>query len=430
MKFYNLTIPDHLSTTLALQVKIIDSWNEDFFQQFIELRNQLYKEDDHFIAEDIERFKLLFRDSYEILNRIWIWRALLIFKISESGPIAIGRILVCYNTLNPHSVLNCGYFETIDNYQVCKLLFDNATEFAQEHNISSLKTPIDANFFVSYRIKISGNGEPFYGEPIYQDYYHSFFKEYGFLVCNTWYTTKAFRFKALKNFKRIDQSLKGRINTYQKLQIRRIDFSRWDEELLLLHDLFNRSFNEMPEYEPISFSTFKELNSSLKYIACPFFSLIVEYNSKPVGFAISFFDPLKIILKAKKIEKFLNKYFSWPIKKINTINTITKILTLIMLKLNHHTLLALYVGRVPTSESGVEIKGIQAKLSRHMIFGSVLLLVKKILICYASETSGSNRSYKNDSRTNYATYVLYKKDLYKKDLYKKDLPGPKNNHPK
>jgi hypothetical protein len=310
--------------------------------------------------------------------------------LKEKGK-TIAKAILSWKTSS--SVGNVGFIDWENDPIIAKCLIGHIEEKARTLNLKELKTPVDLNFFVKYRIKKPGGGDPFYGEPIYPDYYHDMFLSAGFQVIETWDTYKLRKWETFKDFLRKGKKLREKKNVARnKFKMRTLKISRWDEELKLMYDLFLKSFRGMSEFEPISFEQFRTVYNDFKYIIHSWFVFIIELNGNPVGFSINYPDPLAILSQVKG-------------KKLNLID---KVILMGKLKINFKTLLVAYLGKV-SGPSGEEIKGVQAMLSKKIYAHG--LVAGKELICYQSSSSPSKRAFEAQMIQPYSQYVLYGKFL-------------------
>ena len=168
--------------------------------------------------------------------------------------------------------------------------------------------------------------------------------------------------------------------------------SDWDNELKIIHSLFNEAYQNMPEWEPITFDQFKIIYDDFKYIINPLYCYIVELRGKPVGFSINFADPLPVLLKVKG-------------KKLSTLQ---KAALLLKLRTNLSCFIIAHVGKIP-GPNGEEIKGVQIQVSKRIQF--IAGMMRKVLVTFQMKNSPSRRSFEERSQTSYAEYVLYGMDL-------------------
>jgi hypothetical protein len=344
-------------------------------------------------SESLKDYEKFFNDESPF-HEDYNWQAFIVSK--DSKTLAKGILSWRKN----ESVGNLGFLDWVDNEEAAKLLIDSVCAEGKKRGLKKIKTPIDLNLYVKYRIKLPGGGAPFWGEPIYPDYYHDMFFKCGFSEIARWDTYEIKKWQGIKDylFKRKKLSHKTHAvhnksqNKNLRTSIRCVKLSNWDEELRIIHQLFNKSYRSMPEWEPINFSQFKIIYDDFKYIINPLYTYIVELRGKPVGFSINFADPLFILHKVR------NK----------TLSKIDKVLLLLKLRSNFSTLLIAHVGKIP-GPNGEEVKGVQIQVSKRIQF--IVTYMKKTLVTFQVKNSPSRRSFEERSQKSYSQYVLYGMDL-------------------
>lgn len=324
----------------------------------------------------------------------YCWEA---FMVLDNERVLAKAILVWQNNAE---VGNLGFIDWEDHLLAANLLIEAVTASAKRNQLSQLKTPVDLNFYVKYRIRVPGGGEPFWGEPVYPDYYHELFQKTGFIEIGRWDTYKLNKLQGIKDYflKRLKLAKKP-VGPHHKTRdkskrttVRCIRMKDWDNELKIIYALFTQAYKSMPEWEPISFEQFKIIYDDFKYIINPYCAYIVELQGKPVGFSINFVDPLPILSRVKGKE----------------LSKIQKLLLFGQLRTNRSTFLIAHVGKIP-GPNGEEIKGVQIQVSKRIQFFAVL--VKKVLVTFQMTDSPSRRSFDEKYQTPYAQYVLYGKNL-------------------
>lgn len=374
-------------------VEQCNSWNESFFQRMIDFKMIIHKDIVTTFPESLKDYEKFFNDESPF-HEDYNWQAFIVSK--DSKTLAKGILSWRKN----ESVGNLGFLDWVDNEEAAKLLIDSVCAEGKKRGLKKIKTPIDLNLYVKYRIKLPGGGAPFWGEPIYPDYYHDMFFKCGFSEIARWDTYEIKKWQGIKDylFKRKKLSHKTHAvhnksqNKNLRTSIRCVKLSNWDEELRIIHQLFNKSYRSMPEWEPINFSQFKIIYDDFKYIINPLYTYIVELRGKPVGFSINFADPLFILHKVR------NK----------TLSKIDKVLLLLKLRSNFSTLLIAHVGKIP-GPNGEEVKGVQIQVSKRIQF--IVTYMKKTLVTFQVKNSPSRRSFEERSQKSYSQYVLYGMDL-------------------
>jgi hypothetical protein len=371
----------------------IEKWDDQFFEEFSEFRNSIHKS----IPSSFPEFKADYAKYFAATSpflKDYIWCA---FSVREDQQIKAQAIL-CWK--KDSTKANLGFIDWVNNGEVAQKLINEVTSFARNHGLKNIKTPVDVNFFVKYRIRLPSSNSPFYGEPIYPDYYHDLFKNCGLTVIGEWDTYLVDKMAGIRDFfskrKKLSNKLEEVHNFAKdpklKTKIRSIRMNDWENELRIIHSLFVQAYQTMPEYESISFEQFKAVYDDFKYIVQPWLSYIIELQGKPVAFSINYADPLPI----------LNKY------KNKKISSIGKLWLFLRLRLNMGTFLIAHVGKIP-GPNGEDIKGVQIQVSKRIAF--FYLFMQRMLVTFQNKESPSRRSWNDKVQIPYAKYVLYGLDL-------------------
>lgn len=372
---------------MNLTIESFDHWEDSKFEAFIEFKKELQGNLETYFPETLEDYKkILHPHSPFAQDYRWVG-----FMVKDDQRL-VGKAILGWRKNT--TIGNLGYIDWINDEQVAALLTKEVENAAKNLGMTEIKTPIDLNFFVKYRIKCKGGGAAYFGEPIYPDYYHDLFEKTGFTVIGTWDTYRISRFKTFTNLLQKRKKMEKRKHAHiDKVTIRRIKVSDWDNELRIVYDLFVRSFKEMKEFQPITFDQFKLIYDDFKYIVHPLLSYIAELKGTPVGFSINYPDPLAILSSVKHKKK---------------LSMLDKAILFARLRTNFKTLLIPYMGKVP-GPNGEDIKGIFLKFSKLITYG--VAAASHTLVCYQSEDSPSRRPMDPGLQELYAKYVLYGKKL-------------------
>jgi hypothetical protein len=372
-----------------LLIETCNSWDESFFQRMIDFKMVIHKEIVTTFPESLIDYEKFFSDTSPFKDD-YDWQAFIISKDS----IVLSKAILCWRKNEP--VGNLGFLDWVNNEEAAKLLINSVCAEGRKCGLKKIKTPIDLNLYVKYRIKLPGGGDPFWGEPIYPDYYHDLFHRCGFSEIARWDTYEIKKWDGIKDYllkrkklgKKTQSVHNKSLDKNLRTSIRCVEMSKWDEELKIIHQLFNEAYQSMPEWEPISFSQFKIIYDDFKYIINPLYAYIVELRGKPVGFSINFADPLLILNKVRN-------------KKLTKMD---KALLLLKLRLNRSTLLIAHVGKI-SGPDGEEVKGVQIQVSNRIQF--IVSIMRKTLVTFQVKDSPSRRSFEEKTQKAFSQYVLY-----------------------
>jgi hypothetical protein len=94
----------------------------------------------------------------------------------------------CVLTIYPDDTTSyIGFFESINDVECAKLLFEKAKEISIENNCSKILGPVDSSFWIKYRLKTNNfSRKVFVGEPGNREYYLGLFLACGYKVYGTY----------------------------------------------------------------------------------------------------------------------------------------------------------------------------------------------------------------------------------------------------
>ncbi len=367
-------------------VEVCSDWNDEFFKRMIDFKMKIHKDIPTTFPESMSDYEKFFsatspfKEDYE-------WLAFIVTNNNE----VMSKAILCWRR-NSH-IGNLGFLDWVNHPESAKRLIDSVVSEAKKRGLSQLKTPIDLNMYVKYRIKLPNGGAPFWGEPIYPDYYHELFIKTGFQEMARWDTFELKIWDGIRDYFSKRKKLKNHSKDRpHPSKIRCVKMKEWESELKIMHALFNEAYKTMPEWEPISFSQFKLIYDDFKYIINPLYSYIVELDGRPVAFSINFTDPLMILSAVKG----------------KNINNIEKLLLFFKLRSNLSTFLIAHVGKI-SGPNGEEIKGVQIQVSKRIQY--IVTLMKKTLVTFQVKNSPSRRSFDEKNQRPYSQYVLYGMNL-------------------
>ena len=371
---------------MNLNLVQFSAWDEVKIEKFIQFKKSLQENLSTYFPETVDEYKkLLHPDSP--FAKDYQWSGFIVYQDKKM----VAKAILAWR--NGSSVGNLGFIDWENNLTVATALTNKIEAYAKTMGLKEIKTPVDINFFVKYRIKCPGGGAPYFGEPIYPDYYHELFAGTGYQVVGTWDTYLIKRFATFSNLMKKRKKLEKKKHAFHdQVNVRLLKMNDWENELKIVYKLFLDSFSAMPEFETITFEQFKLVYDDFKYIIHPLLSYIVELNGTPVGFSINYPDPLAILSKVKN-------------KKLSKLD---KVLLMIKLRLNFKILLMPYMGKTK-GPNGEEVKGVFLKISKLLTYG--VAAAQKGLVCYQSPDSPSKRPIDPELVQEYAKYVLYGKSL-------------------
>lgn len=281
-----------------------------YINLFVNFTNKIYTKKEQTIDKK-ELIDLL--KGKHALNKYFKMDKFLIFDNKK----VVGRFVI--TTYPKDKKAYIGFFECVNDEKVSKYLFDVAENFAKENSYESLIGPVDASFWLKYRLKINKfDSLPYTGEPYNKDYYLKLFQNNGYEIIEH-YTSN--------NYNSVDESYinekyKTRYDEFieKGYEIKSLDVNDFHNMLKEFYFLITELYKDFPIYKHIELEDFINIFSSYRYILNKDMVKLAYYDKKMVGFFISvpnynslvydinLINILKIMKIKKKAKDFVMLY--------------------------------------------------------------------------------------------------------------------------
>jgi hypothetical protein len=270
---------------------------DKYVNDFIKLANKIYDKNDN--MEDPNTIKSLLLEKHP-LSKYFKLDKFLIYDDKD----VVGRFAI---TRYPDDKNTCyiGFFECIKDKKAAKELFKAADKFAKDNGYKNIIGPVDASFWIKYRLKINKFERPYTCEPYNKDYYFDLFNDNGYVVKEHYVSNR---------FEGVDETYKNPkfkehydefINLgYEIVKPKDNEFDKCMKEV---YKMVSDLYNDFPIYKDVKEKDFLEVYSSLKKIINMDMVRIAYFKGKPVGFYISVpnYNNLVYHLNAVNIAKIL-----------------------------------------------------------------------------------------------------------------------------
>lgn len=261
--------------------KITDDYNI-----FCTLTDELYRSDVFYRKQDIPK-------NYKY------------FTVLKNDN-AISRACVIYNlelSYQNKKTAQIGYFESYDDIEAVKLLFEEIKKYCKNQNFEYLIGPINGSTFQKYRITLKSENQPFFLDNYNKPYYSDLFEKCGFeTIAN--YTSRVSK-NLNRNYSRLEKFEK--IYNKNGITIRNFDINNFDSELDKIYEVSVESFKNNFLYTPIHYEEFKMMYKPIKNLVNPEWILFAQDETgKPLAFVFAF-DNLYAQNKKSLVVKTLAK---------------------------------------------------------------------------------------------------------------------------
>lgn len=246
-----------------------------YIKVFLKLPGQLYNNKEN--VENPNEVKKLLLDIHP-LSKYFSLHKFLIYD----GDRAVARFVI---TVYPgDDTAYIGFFECVDDSATAEFLFRMAKDYAVSLGCKRMTGPVNASFWIGYRLKVNLFDQgPYTGEPYNKEYYLQLFQDNGFRICQHYTSNSYDRVYALETLydDRYREFLK---KGYQIISPSIRDYDRVVEELYrMITDLYS----DFPVYKDLSLEDFAEVFSDYRYIINMSMVKMAYYDGRAVGFFIS-----------------------------------------------------------------------------------------------------------------------------------------------
>lgn len=259
-------------------MKCIQFTNEKkYIKDFIGLSKRLYSKDDH--MEDADDIKALLTGEHT-LSAYFTLHKFLVYEEEK----AVGRFVI--TTYPEDTTAYLGFYECEDRSDAAKMIFEEAERYTKQLGCVRVEGPVDASFWIKYRLKINlFDRAPYTGEPYNKAYYLKQFRENGYEVSQH-YTSNIYEpletenKEPLYDNRYVDFTEKG-------YEIVSPDIKQYDAVIEELYVLITDLYSDFPIYKNLSLEDFKKVFNSYRYILNMSMARMAYFNKQPVGFFVS-----------------------------------------------------------------------------------------------------------------------------------------------
>ncbi|MBQ6182064.1 MAG: hypothetical protein IJK31_10340 [Ruminococcus sp.] len=257
---------------------IFDPKDKKCVRSFLRFPETLYSKNE--LMQDI-RTETDILSGRHILSHYFTVYPFLAFDSDEN--VAARCILTVYND---RSCAYIGFFECIDDTDAARCIFSAAEAQAQKLGCDSVIGPVDASFWIRYRLKTGCfDKQPYTGEPYNLPYYEKLFLENGYNVSGEYisnrYGTVPQSFINQKSIRRLQHF------TETGCSICCLEKDTFDRSIREIYRMLITLYSDFQTFSPITEDEFCSLYSSMRYAADYRMVKIAYQDGKPVGFFVT-----------------------------------------------------------------------------------------------------------------------------------------------
>ncbi len=265
--------------------------------QFIRLPWKLYRDNPCWVPPLIMDQKALLSPDK---NPFWQHASMQCF-LARDGRRVVGRIAAIhdpsYITFQGESVGFFGFYESIDDGDVARALFANATRWLAERGVQTMRGPANPSTNDSLGLLIDAfDKPPMVMMPYNQAYYPRLFEDAGLTKAKDLYAY--WLNDELMKIDRLDRSVEL-LKKRHKLELRSIDLKRLDDEIELVKTIYNDAWEKNWGFVPWTDAELEHLGRELKPVADPELVMFAFKDGDPAGFSISLPDLYQALIHVR-----------------------------------------------------------------------------------------------------------------------------------
>ncbi|HEY1602638.1 MAG TPA: N-acetyltransferase [Pirellulales bacterium] len=264
----------------AVVVKPVNSWSDR--RAFLALPADLYRDDPHWIPRlriiECELCGYKHHPFHEVAE-------VQTFLAIRDGKVC-GRVAAIVNREHNKEHKEergfFGFFESVDDLDVSRALFDTVRDWLAARGITKMRGPANPSMNYECGLLVEGfDSPPTFLMPYNPAYYERLVEDYGFQRSQDLLAYVGYKAQ-LPNFEKemgwlVDQAQERCQATLRPM----VPSNKKDVELFL--NLYNRSFENMWGFVPLTLHELAEFVRTLSYLVSPDLALIAEVDGRGVG---------------------------------------------------------------------------------------------------------------------------------------------------
>ncbi len=206
-----------------------------------------------------------------------------------------------------------GFFDCFDDASVAKELFDRAAAWLKERGRTTMRGPYSPTVNDECGLLVDGfESIPYVSMPYNPAYYVKLYEAAGMIPART---LNAFYISRDVNAPERMFKIADRVKRVTGLTVRPVRLDKLDEELPILHKLYNETLDRNWGFVPLTLEDLKFAAADLKAIVEPDLVMIAEKDGKPAGFSMTIPNINEFLWKGKNLPLWLRPvHFLWNLK--------------------------------------------------------------------------------------------------------------------
>lgn len=259
-------------------------------KQFLNLPWQLYQGDPYWVPP-------LRQQQWELLNyqhHPFYDQAKIATFLARRDGRPVGRIAAIVNQDHldryDERVGFFGFFESIDDQEVASGLFEAARKWLAEQDLQLMRGPVNPSLNYDCGLLVEGfDSSPFFMMTYNRPYYERLILDAGFAQKKELYAY----WGHVDMLQGLDTKLAFVVEESTRrfdLRLRRLDKSRFNQEVRMFLDIYNQSLGGTWGFAPLSSAEIDHMAAGLQHLIVPELTTIAEVDGRPIGAVFGLLD--------------------------------------------------------------------------------------------------------------------------------------------
>lgn len=269
-------------------VNFIPHENKKERTRFIDLAWTINKDDPHWVAP----LKLQVLDNLDTKKNPFYKHAEIMCWNAYDGDKHVGRIAAildhAHNDFHKEKTGFFGFFESINDPKVAKLLLTTAEKWIHEKKMDRIRGPVNPSLNHEAGLLIDGfKREPYVMMTHNLPYYQALIENEGYGKAKD---LLAFEMPTSHPFPERVVQLAKKVADKAHIKFRPINLKDFKNEIKIIKEIYNDAWEQNWGFVPMNDAEFDHMAKSMKDALWPEFCLIAEANGEAVGFSLALPD--------------------------------------------------------------------------------------------------------------------------------------------
>jgi len=299
---------------MKFNIEIVD--DERKLKDFIELPYSIYTDYPNWVPPLRSEVRFILGDE----NPFWKHAKKTLFVVYDETGKTVGRIAAIidsnHNSIHKDRTGFIGFFESINDFEVARLLFDSAFKWLKTNGMELMRGPVNPSMNDECGLLIEGFDKmPSIMMPYTPPYYIELFERYGFVKAKDLYALIKHTADGIPS--RIENMVDGIIRK-TGVVIRPLSMKEFARDIAILKDIYNSAWEKNWGFVPMTDEEIGASAKRLKDFVDPDLVLFAYVDGNPVGVTVTIPDINPVLKKLNgnlgplEIIKFL--YYKRKIK--------------------------------------------------------------------------------------------------------------------